>query len=134
MSRLIVICQLALVAVAGGCENDEPSLPGSHQPCGAAPMGCPSDETCWAPDPMGPELVCLTAGTGARGEECTQEDVPTCGPGLMCGGVPLSSEPPTCLAFCDPSLGSNGGCLADEVCHALAIGEANVYLCIPSAA
>lgn len=134
MSRLIVICQLALVAAGGGCTEDEPTLPGSHQACGADPVGCPSGEACWAPDPMAPELVCLTAGAGARGEPCTQEDVPSCGPGLMCAGVPLSSDPTTCWAFCDPSLGSNGGCLADEVCHEMAVGEQAVHFCIPAAA
>lgn len=109
---------------------DSTSVAGSRVACASNPFGCPAGETCWAGRNIEKKLICVTAGAGARGEECKQVDTPTCGPGLMCAGAPLEPGPSHCWAYCDLHA-PNGGCLDSEVCVATEVYGEKVYICWP---
>lgn len=104
--------------------------PPSNLPCADDPLSCPTGETCWYTGTDADPLRCKRANpAGQRGDVCATGTTPTCDVGLLCGGIPLSGEPPRCLGYCHPAELPTG-CLDDEVCHAAGIGDALPGVCI----
>jgi hypothetical protein len=136
IDRLLGYFRMGLVAMlaCAGCGQsnevaDAGTLQGSHQSCAADPLACPVGETCWAGVATGRAAVCLTGGAGKAGESCQAGDVPTCGPGLTCAGVPFSGAT-SCLPFCD-STAAIGGCASGTFCWQTNFGDGTAGICWP---
>lgn len=99
---------LAIALAACGSDDDG----GASKPsgCGAAPLACAPDQTCWTVNTSGHLACILAAPDGTEGKDCTNLiNQATCAPGLFCMPNVSGSSSGTCQPFCQNAACANGG-------------------------
>ena len=125
---LALVC-LGFTALA--CSSDDSGGGGKSDPgCGANPLACPADQTCWTNATIN-GLQCLPANPAkTAGTTCLNTGgAADCAAGLGCFPSVSGAASGTCTPFCN-----NGACAGGAQCVTLTLQGTSVQfqLCTPT--